>query len=89
MADCHIPIGWDAVDGQCHPGSSAYEAEVRAGRSASRTPDPERKLWSRAIRKLCAKGCTLDWHAYYNMDSTPPARLERFRKKIEGAFGGW
>ena len=39
--------------------------------------DPERKLWGRAIRKLCSKGCTLDWHVHYNMDSSPPERLEQ------------
>jgi NAD(P)H dehydrogenase (quinone) len=51
--------------------------------------DPERKLWSRAIRKLCGKGCTLDWHAHYNMDSAGPERLERFRKKTGVAFARW
>lgn len=51
--------------------------------------DPERKLWGRAIRKLCGKGCTLEWHAQYNMDNTPPERLERFRKRTESAFATW
>ena len=51
--------------------------------------DPERKLWGRAIRKLCSKGCTLDWHAHYNMDSSPPERLEHFRKRTENAFAKW
>jgi NAD(P)H dehydrogenase (quinone) len=51
--------------------------------------DPERKLWGRAIRKLCGKGCVLDWHVHYNMDSTPPERLERFRGKVEKAFANW
>jgi NAD(P)H dehydrogenase (quinone) len=51
--------------------------------------DPERKLWGRAIRKLCRKGCTLDWHVKYNMDSSPSERLERFRKSIENAFSRW
>jgi NAD(P)H dehydrogenase (quinone) len=51
--------------------------------------DPERKLWGRAIGGLCGKGCTLDWHVHYNMDSTPPERLERFRKKTGSAFAEW
>jgi NAD(P)H dehydrogenase (quinone) len=51
--------------------------------------DPERKLWGRAIRKLCSKGCTLDWHAHYNMDSAGPVRLERFRQRIGSAFAKW
>jgi len=51
--------------------------------------DPERKLWSRAIRKLCGKGCTMDWHAHYNMDGSGPERLERFRKKTGSAFAKW
>lgn len=51
--------------------------------------DPERKLWGRAIRKLCGKDCTLDWHVHYNMDKTPPQRLERFRRKVEKVFARW
>jgi NAD(P)H dehydrogenase (quinone) len=51
--------------------------------------DPERKLWGRAIRKLCSKGCTLDWHAQYNMDTTSPERLERFRQGAEKIFARW
>ena len=39
--------------------------------------DPERKLWGRAIRQLCGKGCTLDWHAHYNMDQATAESLER------------
>jgi NAD(P)H dehydrogenase (quinone) len=51
--------------------------------------DPERKLWGRAIRKLCGKGCTLNWHVHYNMDHTTPARLEQFRGKVKQAFTQW
>jgi NAD(P)H dehydrogenase (quinone) len=51
--------------------------------------DPERKLWGRAIRKLCSKGCTLDWHVQYDIDRSPPERLERFRKRTEHAFAQW
>jgi NAD(P)H dehydrogenase (quinone) len=51
--------------------------------------DPEKKLWSRAIRKLCAKDCTLDWHVHYNMDNTSHDRLERFRRRAERIFSRW
>lgn len=51
--------------------------------------DPEKKLWGRAIRKLCGKQCTLDWLAHYNMDSTSPERLELFRQRAEKTFGRW
>jgi NAD(P)H dehydrogenase (quinone) len=51
--------------------------------------DPERKLWGRAIRKLCGKGCTLDWHVHYNMDTSPPEHLERFRRQVEKIFSRW
>ena len=51
--------------------------------------DPERKLWGRAIRKLCGKGCTLDWHAHYNMDRSSPRALERFRRHVESRFRRW
>src|SRR3954463_15159183 len=48
--------------------------------------DPEWKLWSRGIRKLCGRGCTLDWHVQYNMDTAPAERLERFRRRAELVF---
>jgi NAD(P)H dehydrogenase (quinone) len=51
--------------------------------------DPERKLWGRAIRKLCGKGCTLDWLVHYKMDSTSPESLERFRQRTAEVFRRW
>jgi NAD(P)H dehydrogenase (quinone) len=51
--------------------------------------DPERKLWGRAIRKLCGKECTLDWHAHYNMDHTTSEHLERFRGHVKKTFDRW
>ena len=51
--------------------------------------DPERKLWGRAIRKLCGKGCTLDWHVHYNMDQATSARLERFRTGVKRMLSRW
>jgi NAD(P)H dehydrogenase (quinone) len=51
--------------------------------------DPERKLWGRAIRKLCGKACTLDWHARYNMDQSTPESLERFRRHVQRSFRRW
>lgn len=51
--------------------------------------DPERKLWGRAIRKLCGRGCTLDWYTKFNMDRSTPERLERFRRQVERRFRRW
>jgi NAD(P)H dehydrogenase (quinone) len=51
--------------------------------------DPERKLWGRAIRKLCARGCSLDWRVQYNMDSATPDRLDRFLTRVRETFAGW
>lgn len=51
--------------------------------------DPERKLWGRGVRKLCAHGCTLDWHVHYKMDNTTPARLDRFLARVQKNFARW
>jgi NAD(P)H dehydrogenase (quinone) len=51
--------------------------------------DPEHKLWSRAIRRLCGKGCRLDWYAQYSMDRTPPAVLGRFLARVKNAMRRW
>jgi NAD(P)H dehydrogenase (quinone) len=51
--------------------------------------DPERKLWGRAIRKLCACGCSLDWRVQYNMDSAKPERLDWFLTHVRETFARW
>jgi len=51
--------------------------------------DPERKLWSRGVRQLCARGCKLDWHACYEMDRAKPAQLERFLAGVKSKMALW
>jgi NAD(P)H dehydrogenase (quinone) len=51
--------------------------------------DPDRKLWGRAIRKLRAHGCSLDWRVQYNMDSATPDRLDPFLTRVCETFAGW
>jgi NAD(P)H dehydrogenase (quinone) len=51
--------------------------------------DPERKLWSRGVRHLCARGCKLDWHARYSMDGAKPAQLDKFLSRVKRKMAGW
>jgi NAD(P)H dehydrogenase (quinone) len=51
--------------------------------------DPERKLWSRGVRHLCARGCALDWHAQYNMDRATQIQLDRFLARVRGKLAAW
>jgi len=51
--------------------------------------NPERKLWARGVRPLCARGCELDWLAQYDMDRTPPARLTKFLSRVRRAMARW
>jgi NAD(P)H dehydrogenase (quinone) len=49
--------------------------------------DPARKLVSRAIRALCARGCRVDWYVHYNMDRATPRQLSRFLERIRSGIG--
>ena len=49
--------------------------------------DPARKLVSRAIRALCARGCRVDWYVHYNMDRATPRQLSRFLDRIRSGIG--
>jgi len=51
--------------------------------------DPERKLWARGVRHLCARGCKLDWHAQYDMDRTTPDRLDTFLARVKREMARW
>ena len=51
--------------------------------------DPERKLWSRGVRQLCARHCKLDWHARYDMDRAKPADLDRFLARVKSKMARW
>jgi NAD(P)H dehydrogenase (quinone) len=49
--------------------------------------DPARKLVSRAIRALCARGCRVDWYVQYNMDRATPRQLHRFLDRVRAGIG--
>jgi NAD(P)H dehydrogenase (quinone) len=51
--------------------------------------DPERKLWSRGVRQLCARGCPLDWHAQYNMDRATQVQLDSFLARVKSRMSAW
>jgi NAD(P)H dehydrogenase (quinone) len=50
---------------------------------------PDRKLIGRGIRRLCAKGCRLDWVSLNAMDQRKPADLTAFVEKVRGHFSRW
>jgi NAD(P)H dehydrogenase (quinone) len=49
--------------------------------------DPARKLVSRAIRALCARGCRVDWYVQYNMDRATQRQLSRFLDRVRAGIG--
>ncbi|WP_426957901.1 NAD(P)H-dependent oxidoreductase [Muricoccus radiodurans] len=50
---------------------------------------PDRKLIGRGLRRLCAPGCRLDWHALTRMDGRSPAECAAFLRRVEHAFARW
>jgi len=50
---------------------------------------PDRKVMGRAIRRLCVKGCRLDWISLTDMDHRTRPQLEAFKGKVEAAFARW
>lgn len=50
---------------------------------------PDRKLMGRGLRRLCAKGCTLEWLSQTRMDHVPRKTLAAFRDKVVGHFSRW
>ncbi|WP_198369029.1 NAD(P)H-dependent oxidoreductase [Roseomonas rosulenta] len=50
---------------------------------------PDRKLIGRGIRRLCAKGCRLDWVYLNAMDQRKPAELKAFVEKVRAHFSRW
>ncbi|BDG75183.1 NAD(P)H-dependent oxidoreductase [Roseomonas fluvialis] len=50
---------------------------------------PDRKLIGRGIRRLCAKGCGLDWVYLNAMDQRKPAELDAFVVKVRNHFSRW
>jgi NAD(P)H dehydrogenase (quinone) len=49
--------------------------------------DPARKVVSRAIRALCARGCRVKWYIHYNMDRATPRQLSRFLDRVRAGIG--
>jgi NAD(P)H dehydrogenase (quinone) len=50
---------------------------------------PDRRLIGRGIRRLCAKGCAVDWVYLNGMDRRGPAELEAFVRKVRAHFSRW
>jgi hypothetical protein len=43
----------------------------------------------RGLRRLCAKGCTLEWLSQTRMDHVSRTTLERFREGVLAQFSRW
>ncbi len=50
---------------------------------------PDRKLIGRGLRRLCARGCRLDWLHLTRMDRRDRLDLERFRSRVSAHFSRW
>jgi putative NADPH-quinone reductase len=50
---------------------------------------PDRKVMGRGLRRLCAKGCTLEWLSQTRMDHVSRTTLERFREGVLAQFSRW
>jgi len=48
--------------------------------------DPARKVISRAVRALCARGCRADWYVQYNMDRARAHQLTRFLERVRAGL---
>lgn len=50
---------------------------------------PDRRLLGRGLRRLCARGCRLDWLSLTWMDQRQRRDLEAFRDRVAGHFARW
>jgi NAD(P)H dehydrogenase (quinone) len=50
---------------------------------------PDFKVMNRGLRRLCAKGCRLDWLYLTRMDQRQRPALDRFLGRVRGFFAGW
>ncbi|WP_376090916.1 NAD(P)H-dependent oxidoreductase [Roseomonas sp. CCTCC AB2023176] len=50
---------------------------------------PDRKLIGRGLRRLCAKGCRLDWHSLTRMDARTRRECDAFLAEVRTAFARW
>lgn len=51
--------------------------------------NPDRKLIGRGIRRLCARGCTVQWLSLTRMDARTRAECEAFRDRVAAHFSRW
>ncbi len=49
----------------------------------------DRKLMNRGIRRLCAKGCTVEWLTLTRMDQRTRPECEAFLARVRRHFGAW
>jgi putative NADPH-quinone reductase len=50
---------------------------------------PGKRLITRGLRVLCAKGCRVTWLEIDRMDSRTRADLAAYRDRVEAAFAAW
>lgn len=50
---------------------------------------PDRKVIGRGLRRLCARGCKLDWLYLTRMDQRQRPELERFLARVRGFVAEW
>lgn len=50
---------------------------------------PDRRLMGRGIRRLCARGCRLDWLYLHRMDRQAAPAQQRFLVRVAGHFRRW
>ena len=50
---------------------------------------PDRRVMGRGLRRLCARGCKLDWLYLTRMDHRQRPELERFLARVRGFFADW
>lgn len=50
---------------------------------------PDYKVMNRGLRRLCAKGCRLDWLYLTRMDQRARPELDAFLGRVRGFFAGW
>jgi putative NADPH-quinone reductase len=50
---------------------------------------PDRRLLGRGLRRLCARGCRLDWLSLTRMDQRRRGELAAFRDRVAAHFARW
>jgi putative NADPH-quinone reductase len=50
---------------------------------------PDRRLFARGLKRLCARDCRLDWLYLNNMDHIGERERARFLARVQGHFARW